>query len=419
MRCEIIAVGTELLLGQTIDSNSAWIAEQLALAGLDAHFQTRVGDNMERMVSSIRLALERNEAVIMCGGLGPTQDDITRFALAEVMGSALRRDPALVARIGERFRSRGREMPGNNLLQADVPDGATPIAEMPGTAPGLICPVGDGVVYAVPGVPSEMKQMISGTVLRDLKLRAGVAAVIKSRTLRTWGYAESKLAELLTARIEALDATGNPTLAFLASGIEGIKVRITAKAASETEVGKLLSEEERRVRAILGDTVFGVDEQTMESVVINLLRQASLSLATAESLTGGLLGARITDIPGASDVFRGGLVAYANELKQQMLGVPPGPVVSETTAIHMAAGVRRLLNADVGLATTGVAGPSEQEGQAVGTVYVALAIGEQVEARRLQLGGNRKQIRQFAVIGILNMLRRRLLTIDDQPRAAP
>lgn len=408
MRCEIIAVGTELLLGQTIDSNSAWIAQQLALGGFDAHFQTRVGDNLGRMVSSIRLALERNEAIIMCGGLGPTQDDITRFALAEVMGSALKRDPAIVDQIRERFRSRGREMPDNNLLQADVPDGASVIPQMPGTAPGLICPVGNGVVYAVPGVPSEMKQMIAGTVLSDLKQRSGVTAVIRSRTLRTWGYAESKLAELLAERIAALDGTGNPTLAFLASGIEGIKVRITAKAANDAEAARLLLEEELRVRAILGDYVFGVDDQTMESVVIDLLRRSSLSLAVAESLTGGLLGARITDIPGASDVFRGGVVAYSSELKHGLLAVPPGPVVSETTATHMATGVRRLLKADVGLATTGVAGPSEQEGQPVGTVYVALAVGEHVEARRLQLGGNRQQIRQFAVIGILNLLRRRL-----------
>ncbi len=408
MRCEIIAVGTELLLGQTVDSNSAWIAEQLALAGLDAHFQTRVGDNLERIVASIRLALERNEAVIMCGGLGPTQDDITRLALAQVMGAPVRRNEEIVAQIRERFRARGRDMPENNLVQADVPEGATVMAQMPGTAPGLVCPVGEQVVYAVPGVPSEMRQMVTGTVLPDLERRAGVAAVIRSRTLRTWGYAESKLAELLAARIEALDAAGNPTLAFMASGIEGIKVRITAKAASDADAETMLAGEERLVRKILGTSVFGVDAETMESVVIDKLRRVGLSLAVAESLTGGLLGARITDVPGASDVFRGGLVSYASDLKRELLGVSEGPVVSEPAATEMAAGARRLLGADVGLATTGVAGPAEQDGHPVGTVFVAVALGEHVHARRLQLGGNRKQIRQFTVISVLDLLRRRL-----------
>ncbi len=299
-------------------------------------------------------------------------------------------------------------MPENNLVQADVPEGATVMAQMPGTAPGLVCPVGEQVVYAVPGVPSEMRQMVTGTVLPDLERRAGVAAVIRSRTLRTWGYAESKLAELLAARIEALDAACNPTLAFMASGIEGIKVRITAKAASDADAKTMLAGEERLVREILGTSVFGVDAETMESVVIDKLRRVGLSLAVAESLTGGLLGARITDVPGASDVFRGGIVSYASDLKRELLGVSEGPVVSEPAATEMAAGARRLLGADVGLATTGVAGPAEQDGHPVGTVFVAVALGEHVHARRLQLGGNRKQIRQFTVISVLDLLRRRL-----------
>lgn len=296
-------------------------------------------------------------------------------------------------------------MPENNLLQADLPEGALAIKEMPGTAAGLICPVGEGIVYAVPGVPSEMQQMISGTVIPDLKRRTGSTSAIKSRTLRTWGYAESKLAELLASRIDALEEAGNPTLAFLASGIEGMKVRITAKASDDGAARRLLDAEEREIRAILGTCIFGVDEQTMESVVIDQLRSASLSLATAESLTGGLLGARITEVPGASDVFRGGLVAYASDLKHRLLRVPEGPVVSEASAASMATGIRQLLDADVGLATTGVAGPAEQEGQPVGTVYVALAMENHTEVRRLQLGGVRQQIRQFSVIGILNLLR--------------
>ena len=187
MRCEVIAVGTELLLGQIVDTNSSWMGEHLALAGIDSHFQTKVGDNFERIVSSIRLGLERSDAVILCGGLGPTQDDITREAIAEVMGVVLVRHPEIGDRIRAMFTARGREMSDNNLRQADVPEGATVIPQMPGTAPGLLCPVNGKVLYAVPGVPHEMREMLIGTVIPDLQKRAGLAAVIRSRVLRTWG----------------------------------------------------------------------------------------------------------------------------------------------------------------------------------------------------------------------------------------
>jgi nicotinamide-nucleotide amidase len=405
-------VGTELLLGQIIDTNSAWIAERLAAAGMDSHFQTRVGDNSQRIESVLRAALARSDAVIVCGGLGPTQDDITRDVIARVMGVPLHRDPALVERIRGRFASRGRPMPENNLRQADVPAGASPIAQMPGTAPGLICPVGDQVLYAVPGVPLEMRDMIEGSVLPDLRQRAGLPSVIASRTLRTWGQSESALAELLGPRIEELDGAGNPTLAFLASGIEGLKVRITARAADEAAARVILDLEESRLRELLGEIVFGIDSDTMESVVLELLRRRGLSLAVAESLTGGLMGARLTEVPGASEVFRGAIVAYASDLKYDLLGVPPGPVVRAEAAEAMAAGVCRALGADVGLATTGVAGPTEQEGQAVGTVFVALCMNGQVESRRLQLPGARAWIRQFSVISLLDHLRRRLLALN-------
>ncbi len=408
MRCEVIAVGTELLLGQITDTNSSWIGSQLALGGIDSHFQTKVGDNIGRIVAVIEHALARSDALILCGGLGPTQDDLTRDAIAAVMGVDLIRDASIAERIRAMFAARGRAMPENNLRQADVPRGASIIAQMPGTAPGLVCPVAGKVIYAVPGVPDEMMEMVSGTVIPDLKQRAGVSAIIKSRVLRTWGQSESGLAETLAERITELDAIGNPTLAFQASGIEGLKVRITAKERSETAVEAILAAEEARLRAQLGSIVFGVDEQTMESVVLDRLRERALSLAVAESLTGGLLGARITAVPGASDIFRGGLVAYASEVKFTLLGVPIGPVVSAECAKAMAAGVRERLGADVGLATTGVAGPTEQDGQPVGTVFLGLAIDDTVQAARILLPGDRQQIRQYAVISALNVLRLRL-----------
>jgi nicotinamide-nucleotide amidase len=409
MRCEVIAVGTELLLGQIVDSNSAWIGEQLALAGIDSHFQTKVGDNLGRIVACLRLALERSDAVITCGGLGPTQDDITREAIAEVMGVPLVRSPEMAERIRALFAARGRPMAANNLRQAAIPEGAVPIPEMPGTAPGLICPVGEKVIYAVPGVPHEMRTMLAATVLPDLQRRAGVSAVIQSRVLRTWGHTESGLAELLAARIEELDPIGNPTLAFQASGIEGIKVRITAKAPDPAAANAILMEEEGRLRALLGDTVFGVDDQTMEAVVVDLLNRRGQSLAVAESVTGGLATCRLTAVPGAGEVVRGGVVAHASEIKFRLLGVPEGPVVTCEAAAAMAAGVRRLLGADVGLATTGVAGPAEQEGQPAGTVCLGLALGERTAAEVVRLPGDPSRVRQYGVISVLNFLRRRLL----------
>jgi nicotinamide-nucleotide amidase len=408
MRCEIIAVGTELLLGQINDTNSSWIGERLALVGIDSYFQTKVGDNMERIIGTIKLALERSDAVIMCGGLGPTQDDITRDAIARVMGVAMHRDDAIAERIRERFRARGRVMPDNNLRQADVPEGASLIAQMPGTAPGLVCPIGDKVIYAVPGVPSEMREMVSGTILPDLQLRAGEPAVIRSRVLRTWGHSESGLAELLAGRIEELDLSGNPTLAFQASGVEGLKVRITAKANSEAAAAQLIAGEEAKVRAILGDLVFGIDNETMESVVLDLLAERGLTLGVAESVTGGMVGARLTAIPGASKVFRGSIVAYASDVKFSLLGVPEGPVVSAEAAAAMALGACRVLGTDVGLATTGVAGPDEQDGQPVGTVFLALALNGETRVERTGLPGRRDNIRQLAVISLLNMLRLQL-----------
>ena len=415
MRCEVIAVGTELLLGQIVDTNSSWIGGQLALAGIDSHFQVKVGDNQPRIVDTIRHALSRSDAVILCGGLGPTQDDITREAIAEVMGVALVRDEAVGEAIRRGFEARGRRFSENNLRQAEHPVGASFIPEMPGTAPGLVCPLGDRVIYAVPGVPSEMREMVQGTVLPDLKRRAGVTAVIKSRVLKSWGESESRLAELLAGRIEALERAANPTIAFQASGIEGLKIRITAKAQNTAAAEALIAAEEAQVRAIVGDAIFAVDAQTMESVVLDLLRARGLSLAVAESLTGGLAGARLTAVSGASDVFRGAVVSYASEVKFSLLGVPQGPVVSNDAAKAMALRVREKLGADIGLATTGVAGPAQQEGHPPGVVFLGLAYGEHAEALQLRLPGNRDQVRGYAVISALNLLRLRVSGSSTSP----
>jgi nicotinamide-nucleotide amidase len=408
MRCEVIAIGTELLLGQIVDTNSAWIGEQLALAGIDCYYHTHVGDNLVRMVNALRIALDRSDAVIVCGGLGPTHDDITREAISQVMGVPLVRDESLAERVRSRFIARGREMPPNNLRQADVPQGASIIPQMPGTAPGLICPLDGKMIYAVPGVPYEMQEMINGTIIPDLQRRAGAVAVIESRTLRTWGLSESELAELLVPRIAELDKIGNPTLAFLASGIEGIKVRITVKAQDQPTAQRILDEEDSRLRAILGDLVFGVDGQTMESVVVDLLRERNLKLAVAESITGGLLSARVTAVPRADEVLRGGTVLVSGEAKANMPGISAFPSEPEAAAKALALAVCRMFQSDVGLAATGTSALTKSSAPAVITVFLGVAINGRAEVRMLHLPGDRERVRQFTVINLLNLLRLKL-----------
>lgn len=413
MRCDVVAVGTELLLGQIVDTNSAWIGEHLAANGIDSLLQLKVGDNLGRVEAVLRAALANADALIVCGGLGPTHDDLTREAIAAVMGVELEQDEAVADVIRQMFASRNRYMAANNLRQAMVPAGATVIPQRRGTAPGLICPVvvggGEKVMYAVPGVPDEMREMVARAVIPDLRRRAGDTGVILSRTLRTWGESESGLNERLDALIARLDSTGNPTLAFLASGWEGLKIRLTAKSATVADAERLLDEWDHEVRQIVGIQVFGVDDETMESVTLDLLRRRGLSLAVAESVTGGLVTGRLTSVPGASEVLRGGIVSYASDVKYDLLGVPEGPVVSESAAASMAMGVCRVLGADVGLALTGVAGPTEQDGMPVGTLCVGLADRGTVATHTFRLPGQREQMRQMSVITALDFVRRHLL----------
>ncbi|HEY1830751.1 MAG TPA: competence/damage-inducible protein A [Acidimicrobiales bacterium] len=418
MRIEIVAVGTELLLGQIADTNSAWLGDQLASAGVTSHFHQAVGDNHQRMVLAFRTALARSDGIIVCGGLGPTQDDITREAIAEVMNVELVRDQHIADLISGFFGARGRTMSENNLRQADVPKGASLIEQRMGTAPGLICPVGNKVIYATPGVPYEMYEMFERGILPDLRARmaaAGEEFVIASRVLRTWGASESGLAESLQERIDAVEDSST-TIAFLASGMEGIKVRITARARTTSETVGLLDQEEAACRATitaaLGDIVFGVDNESMEVAVANQLIGRGLTLGVAESLTGGLIASRLVGIPGASTWFKGGVVAYDSQVKYDVLEVPEGPVVTAAAAAAMAEGVRRVTRADVGLGITGVAGPDPQEGVAPGTVFVGLALPDgTVDSRELRVPGDRERVRQYGSISALDLLRRALLTL--------
>ncbi len=330
----------------------------------------------------------------------------------------------------ERFR--GRDVPDTNYKQADVPVGAVAIKPVIGSAPGLICPVkgpaGDQVIYAVPGVPAEMREMVEGTIVPDLVRRSGEVATIRSRFLRVWGVPESKVAQIVAPRLEALEG-GPTTIAFLASATEGVRVRVTTRArghssaAAAENAERALEVEEAALRALLGEAVGGVDAEGLEVVVGRLLVRAGLRLAVAESLTGGMVGARLTTVPGASDWFAGGLVAYGSDVKRALLGVGPGPVVSEQAAREMALGVVRLLGADVGLSLTGVAGPAPQDDQPPGTVFVGLAglPADAVAGRpgsratQLALRGQRPMVREIATTSALDYLRRALSAPPGPP----
>jgi nicotinamide-nucleotide amidase len=409
MRAEIVAVGTELLLGQIANTNAQWISEQLASFGVDVLRHQAVGDNHERVVEAILLAASRSDVVILSGGLGPTQDDLTRPALADAAGVQLVRLPEIERALRERFRMRGRPMSDSNLAQADVPEGGRFIAPERGTAPGLVVRIGGATVYALPGVPVEMREMMQGTVLTEVGALAGPSSLV-SRTLRCYGLAESRISELLD---DLYHGSSNPTVAYLAGGGE-VHVRLTAKAETAAEGQSLLDPLEAEVRERLGDHVYGAGNEPLEAVVVRLLAERGLTLAAAESLTGGGFGARITAVPRASDVFLGSAVTYALETKRSLLGVSaetldgPGPV-SRECALEMAAGARRLFGADVAAGLTGAAGPEPHGGAEPGQVWVALEAEGVRHALGFRWPGDRDLVRRFAEQAALDLVRRHLL----------
>ena len=409
MRVEILAVGTELLLGQIANRNARWMSESLAAIGADVLHHQVVGDNLDRIVEAMRLSAGRADVVIVTGGLGPTQDDITRDALAVVMGAPMIRHAELEDLLREKFRSFGRrDMPVSNLRQADVPEGARYLTPSRGTAPGLVADLpGETRIYAVPGVPEEMVEMMEGTILPELASQG--AAVVRSRVLRCAGIGESALAECVD---DLFSSSANPTIAFLASSGE-VKVRITAKAETAEAAERLIEPVAEEVRRRLGDVVFTADDETLEAAVVRLLTDAGTTLACAESITGGGVGARITSVPGASEVFVGSGVVYRNEAKAAVLGVSretlegPGPV-SEECAREMAAGARRVFGSDLGLSLTGAAGPESHGGAPPGVIWIALDGDAVAHARGFQVPGERDRVRRWAEQAALDLVRRHL-----------
>lgn len=409
MRVEIVAVGTELLLGQIADTNAQWMSQQLAAIGVDVTHHQAVGDNLDRIVDTLRLAASRADVVLVCGGLGPTEDDITRDAIAVLAARPLVYHLELEAMLREKFTrwSSSGAMPDSNLRQAYVPEGAGWIVPDRGTAPGLIVDLPDDVrLYAVPGVPDEMREMMTGSILPQLRARAGGAIV--SRVVRVAGLGESAVAERLA---DLFAASTNPSVAYLASMGE-VKVRLTAKAPTADEADALVEPLATEVQARLGDLVFSVADESLEEAVLRLLIEQRRTLASAESLTGGGVGQRLTSVPGASAAFLGAAVVYSRAMKQRVLGVPDEALVdgtvSEACAIAMARGARSLFGADVALALTGVAGPEPHDGAAVGTIWVAIAADDVEHARGFLSMGARDRVRRWAEQAGLDLVRRHL-----------
>lgn len=405
MIVEVIAVGTELLLGQIVNSNATHIGATLAEHGYDAHFQQVVGDNVGRIAETIELAAGRADAVVITGGIGPTQDDMTREAVCEATGLAMEFSDAYADHLRDWWEQRGRVMPESNLQQAEHPAGAELLLNPKGTAPGLAVDHEGTLIFVVPGVPAEMTHLLQVEILPRLAARSGTSAVLTSRLLRTWGRSESDVAEILD---DIYRGSANPSLAFLASGGE-IKIRLTAKADSRSDALAMIEPLENEVRSRLGESVFGTDDETIERVLLRLLNDRGYTIGTAESMTGGLVAAALTSLPGSSAVVRGGLVTYAAELKSRLLGIEDtSNLVTVETAEQMALAGREALEADVVVSVTGSAGPEPLE-KPPGTVVIGVSTPEHTQARELTMVGDRERVRTYAVTSALHLTRLALI----------
>jgi nicotinamide-nucleotide amidase len=418
IQVELITIGDELLLGFTIDTNAAHIARTLAANGVEIVRRTTVGDEAPKIAAAVREALDRTGAVITTGGLGPTSDDLTKPAIAEIFGRAMKLDEAIATSLEERWRARfpNSRFPATNRTQAEIPEGARILTNRHGTAPGIWLEDERGRwVAMMPGVPREMRGMLAEELLPAIKARAaGEQNVVLSGTLRTTGIAESAIAELLGPNFLGDPRTelGSLPLAYL-PGVAGVDLRVTVKGRPLAEAQKLVNEAIVKLRSRVGAYAYGVDDADLAAVVIEKCRTLGFTLGVAESCTGGMLGERITSIPGSSDVFLGGIVAYHNEVKRSLLGVRSEAIdragaVSEEVALQMATGVRERLGADVGVSVTGIAGPGGGTAEKpVGLVWIAVHAFE-VKARRFHVGGDRAEIRQRAAQAALEMVRRAL-----------
>lgn len=423
-KVEIITIGDELLLGFTIDTNGAHLARELAGVGIEVSRRVTVRDDGEAIATAVREALDRTGAAITTGGLGPTSDDHSKTAVAGVFGREMRLDDEHLAWMEERWRRRfKRPLPASNRAQAMLPDGARKLTNNHGSAPGVWIEDDRGRwVAMLPGVPREMRGMLADTLLPMLSNRGEAGPVVQSRTLRTTGVAESLLADW----IDAIDG-GFPglDLAYL-PGIDGVDLRLTARGLAARDAEEALDRAARRLKDRIGIAIYGEGDADLAAVVLDMCRSVGLRVAVGESCTGGLVGARLTAIPGSSDVVVGGVIAYDNALKVTLLGVDPAELatrgaVSELVVRTMAAGARSVTRAHVGLAVTGIAGPTGGTPEKpVGTVWVAADVEGDVRSLGLRLWGDRDEIRRRSAQAVLDLARRALLARQaDQSAAAP
>jgi len=422
MHIEVVTIGDELLLGFTIDTNGAFLARELAPFGVTVVRRTSVGDGPAEIAAAVGEALDRTGAVITTGGLGPTSDDLTKPAIAQLFGRAMRRDDAVVEALHRRWKSLGRtgDIPKSNLQQAYIPEGAVVLPNAHGTAPGIWLEDERGRWAAMlPGVPREMRGLFADELLPRIRARlTGAPTVVRSRTIRTTGIAESALSDRIIA-IEGFDLEGLG-LAYL-PGWEGVDLRLTARGLAAAEADARLSRVAAVLAAAAGEHVYGGGADDLAGVVLQALRAGGRRIAVAESCTGGMLGERLTAIPGASDVMLGGIIAYHNDVKTSKLGVRPETLaahgaVSEETAREMAGGVRAALGAAVGVAITGIAGPDGgTPDKPVGTVCIAADVDGAVRSLRARMIGDRHEVRQRSTQAALSLARRLLLETGAGP----
>ncbi|MEL6158045.1 MAG: competence/damage-inducible protein A [Cyanobacteria bacterium J06623_5] len=413
---EIICVGTELLLGDILNGNARYLAQQLASLGISHHYQTVVGDNPTRIQRATAIACERARLIIFTGGLGPTPDDLTLAALADFFDAALIERPEVVADLARKFAKRNRTLTESSRKQARLPEGADILPNPVGTAPGVIWQPRSGLtVMTFPGVPREMKAMWAATAVAHLQTTGWADGVIHSRTLKFWGIGESTLAQ----KVNAFLGADNPTVAPYASDGE-VKLRISAKAASVAAANVVIDPVAQEICQIAGANYYGQDDDTLADKVAQLLLSQGQTLSVAESCTGGGLGRLVTAIPGSSSYFWGGVISYDNRIKQAVLGVESALLekhgaVSAEVAAAMAAGVRNRLGTDWGLSITGIAGPGGgSETKPVGLVYIGISSANQTETEKHLFGANldRAQIRERSALSALNLLRLRLQSIS-------